>query len=224
MKRIDTKKIVMIGVFSALAFVMTCLGNLIPIKVAGFLDYDPKDILIVIAGFILGPASALIISVITALIELITISTTGPIGLVMNIISSAFFACTASVIYQKKRTFAGAIIALLCGVVAMCLSMMLWNYLITPLYMTSPNGELVSREFVASLLPTVFLPFNLIKGTLNASFAMLLYKPVVNAMRSAHLLERVEGKKSDTKILLIVGCVVLIAICILGLLILGGVI
>ena len=218
-KKFDTRRIVMIGVFSALAFIMTCLGNLIPIKVAGFLDYDPKDIIIVIAGFILGPVSSIIISIITSLIELITISTTGVIGFVMNVVSTAFFACTASIIYQKKRTFAGAIIGLASGVFAMCIAMMLWNYLITPLYMAG-----ATREMVAKMLPTVFLPFNLVKGSLNASIAMLLYKPIVNAMRKARLLDRVENKKSDTKIILIISCTMIIAVCILGLLILGGII
>lgn len=218
-KKFDTRRIVMIGVFSALAFIMTCLGNLIPIKVAGFLDYDPKDIIIVIAGFILGPVSSIIISIITSLIELITISTTGVIGFAMNVISTVFFACTASIIYQKKRTFAGAIIGLASGVFAMCIAMMLWNYLITPLYMAG-----TTREMVAKMLPTVFLPFNLVKGSLNASIAMLLYKPVVNAMRKARLLDRVENKKSDTKIILIISCTMIIAVCILGLLILGGII
>ncbi len=215
----NTRKIVMIGMLSALAFVLTCLGNLIPIKVAGFLDYDPKDIIIVIAGFILGPISAIIITIITALLELVTISTTGIIGFVMNVISSAFFAVTASLIYQKKRTLSGAIIGLICGVVAMCLAMMLWNYLITPLYMAG-----TSREMIAKMLPTVFLPFNLIKGSANAALAMLLYKPVVNAMRRARLLDKIESKKSETKALLIIACAVIVVICVLSFLVLGGVI
>lgn len=214
----NTKKTVMIGMLSALAFIFTCLGNLIPIKVAGFLDYDPKDIIIVIAGFIMGPAAALLISVIVSLIELITISTTGVIGLAMNIISTSFFACTASLIYRKNRTFKGAVIGLVCGVVAMCAAMLLWNYLITPLYMD------VERVAVAKMLPTVFLPFNLIKGSLNAALAMLLYKPVVKAMRSARLIEKSDNQKSDTKLMLIVVCVMIAAICVLGFLIMGGVI
>ncbi len=215
----DTRKIVMIGLFSALAFVMTCLGNLIPIKVAGFLDYDPKDIIIVISGFILGPVSALLITVITALLELVTISTTGIIGFVMNVISSSFFAVTASLIYRKKRTLCGAIIGLCIGVVSMCCAMMLWNYLITPLYMVG-----ATREMVAKMLPTVFLPFNLVKGCANASLAMLLYKPLTKAMRGARLLDNTKGEKSDTKILLIVSCVMIVAICVLSFLVLGGVI
>lgn len=217
MKKIDTRKIVMIGMFSALAFIMSWLGGLIPLRVAGFLDYDPKDIIIVIAGFILGPVSAIIISVITSLLELITISATGPIGFAMNIISTGFFVVPAVVIYQRKRTFPRAIIGLCVGVLSMCVAMMLWNYLITPLYMVG-----TTREMVAKMLPTVFLPFNLVKGTLNAALAMLLYKPVVNAMRHAHLLDKAEKKKGDVKALLIIGCLMVAVICVLGLLILGG--
>jgi uncharacterized membrane protein YidH (DUF202 family) len=54
--------------------------------------------------------------------------------------------------------------------------------------------------------------------------AMLLYKPIVNAMRQARLIERTESKKSDTKVLLIISCVMIIAVCVLGLLVLGDII
>lgn len=215
----NTKRIVMIGMFSALAFVLTCLGNLIPIKVAGFLDYDPKDIIVVIAGFVMGPLSALAISVIVALIELVTISSTGIIGCIMNIISTSFFACTAAVVYRKRRTLNGAIIGLALGVALMCGAMMLWNYLITPLYMAG-----VSRETVAKMLPTVFLPFNFIKGSANAALAMLAYKPLVNAMRRARLLESKQSGKSDTRVLIIIVSLVIVVACVLGFLVMGGVI
>ena len=215
--RVDTRKIVMIGMFSALAFIMAWLGGLIPIKVANILSYDPKDIIIVIAGFILGPLSAIAISVITSFLELITISTTGIIGFIMNIISTCFFAIPAIVIYQRKRTFARAIIGLCVGIASMCVAMMIWNYLITPLYIVG-----ATREMVAKMLPTVFLPFNLVKGALNASLAMLLYKPVVNAMRQARLLDKAPKKKNEVKILLIICCLMIVVVSVLGLLILGG--
>lgn len=216
-----TKNLVMIGVMSALAFALTCLGNLIPIKVAGFLDYDPKDIIIVIAGFILGPISALAITLVTATLELITISQTGFIGFVMNIISTSFFVVPATLIYQKKRTLFGAIVGLAVGVLSMCVAMMLWNYLITPLYMAG-----TTREMIAKMLPTVFLPFNLIKGTANASLAMLSYKPLVNALRKTNMLESIDtqGKGSERKILLIIVSACIFAVCVLGFLIMGGVI
>ena len=69
----------------------------------------------------------------------------------MNIISSCTLVCTASYIYKKKRTLSGAVIGLVSGTLIMTLAMLLWNYLITPIYMGYP------REAVAELLlPIVF--------------------------------------------------------------------
>ena len=59
--------------------------------------------------------------------------------------------------------------------------MLLWNYLITPIYQGLP------RETVAAMLPTVFLPFNVVKGGLNMALILVLYKPVVTALRKARL-------------------------------------
>jgi len=53
---------------------------------------------------------------------------------------------------------------------------------------------------------------------------MLLYKPVVKAMRGARLLDSSEGKKGNVKVLLIVVCVLLVSACVLGLLVMGGII
>ena len=47
--------------------------------------------------------------------------------------------------------------------------MLLWNYLITPLYMVG-----TTRSMVAAMLPTVFLPFNLVKGGLNMALILLI--------------------------------------------------
>ena len=78
---------------------------------------------------------------------------------------------------KKKRTLKGAVTGLLAGSVAMLLAMMLWNYLIAPIYMGYP------REAVAKLLIPAFLPFNLLKSGLNAGFTFLLYKPITTALR-----------------------------------------
>lgn len=177
-----TQQLVSLAMLSALAYAVTALSQLIPISVAGFLDYDPKDIIIAIGGFIYGPLSAFAVSAIVSLLEMVTISTTGYIGCIMNIISSCALVCTASYIYSKKRTMRGAAAGLITGVLLMTAVMLLWNYLITPLYMN------VSREIVADMLIPVFLPFNLIKGGINISVTLLLYKPVVTALRRAGLI------------------------------------
>jgi riboflavin transporter FmnP len=113
---------------------------------------------------------------------MITASDTGVIGLVMNILSTCAFACTAAWIYERNRTKTGAVIGLAVGVILMVIAMLLWNWLITPLYME------MDRSVVAGMLLPIFLPFNLLKGGLNMAFTLLLYKPVITALRRANLL------------------------------------
>jgi riboflavin transporter FmnP len=68
---------------------------LVRIPVVLFLKYEPKDVVITIGGFLLGPMASLIISALVSLIEMFTISDTGPIGCLMNLLSTCSFACTA---------------------------------------------------------------------------------------------------------------------------------
>ena len=63
----------------------------------------------------------------------------------------------------------------------MTVVMLLWNYIVTPGYMEVPRG------LVVSMLIPLFLPFNLAKGAGNTILALILYKPVVGALRRAGL-------------------------------------
>lgn len=181
-RTIRAKTIVTVGMLCAIAFIAKLISNIIPIAIAGFLEFDLKDVIIVIAGFICGPLSAVAISVIVSLIEMVTISGTGPIGMIMNILSSCSYACVAALLYKKNRSMKGAVLSLVGGVLAMSAVMVLWNYLITPLYMG------IERSVVAGMLLPVFLPFNLLKGGINATLTLLLYKPIVTALNRANLI------------------------------------
>ena len=139
------------------------------------------------------PLSAAVISIVVALVEMFTVSDTGPIGLVMNVLATCSFCCTASFVYKKLRTRKGAVIGLTAGTLALTAVMLLWNYLITPLYMGIP------RETVAGMLPTVFLPFDLVKGGLNMALILVLYKPVVTALRKARLAPERENAASGDR-------------------------
>lgn len=202
----ETKNLTLTAMFCALAFTMTAV---IRVPVVLFLKYDPKDIIITLSGFILGPLSAIAVSVISSLIEMVTVSDTGPIGCVMNIISSCSFAFTAALVYKKKKTLSGAAIGLILGCVVMTAVMLLWNYCITPLYMGYP------REAVAELLLPAFLPFNLIKSGLNAAFAFLLYKPVVSALRKTRLIPESTNGKAKANIPMIIISSLIIVTCVL---------
>ncbi|MBD5489747.1 MAG: ECF transporter S component [Lachnospiraceae bacterium] len=204
-----TKKLVTIGMLCALAYVAVVVGR-VPLVL--FLKYDPKDVIIVIGGLIFGPLTSFAIAVIVSVVEMFTISGTGIWGCIMNIISSCSFACTAAFIYKKRHKLSGAILALLCGLSCQVAVMMLWNYLIAPIYMGYP------KEAIVGLLLPAFLPFNLIKGGLNAAITMLLYKPVVTALRRSNLIETEHNSEKMrinigvllVSLLMIITCVLLI--------------
>jgi riboflavin transporter FmnP len=207
------------GMFCALAFVFLLIGKAVPpISSVDFLRYDAKDIIIAISGFVLGPLSAFIITVIVSLIEMVTVGTTGLIGFAMNVIASTAFCVVPAVIYKKFKTLWGAIVGLILGALSMTTVMLLWNYVLTPIYMGYP------RAAIASMLVPVFLPFNLIKSGINAALTMLLYKPVVNAMRGANLIEKSEESKTKINIAVIVTCILILAVCVLCVLLIRNII
>ena len=189
MKDQRTKQMVTMGMMAALAYIVMVF---IRIPVVLFLKYEPKDVIITIGGFIYGPVAAFLISLIVSFVEMFTVSDTGWIGAAMNLISTCSFACVAAAVYKKNHTLKGAVIGLVIGLISMVTVMMLWNYFLTPIYMGYP------REAVAAMLPTAFLPFNLLKGGLNAALTMLLYKPVVITLRKAHLVPASTGAKAGT--------------------------
>ena len=174
------RKLVLMAVFAALAFaaMFVCRFNVT------FLTFDLKESVITISGLLLGPVAAATVSLLVATLEFITISDTGWYGFMMNFASSATFSVVCAVVYRYNKKLSGAIIALASGVVALVAVMMTLNLVVTPFYMGAP------RSAVIDMIPTLLLPFNLIKGLVNASLVLILYKPVCRAMQAARLLPK----------------------------------
>jgi len=210
---------VVLALLSALAYLVMVIGR-IPMLSAGplVLSYDPKDVIIAIGGFLFGPLSAAVIAIVVAFIEMVTVSSTGWIGFAMNLISSCTFVCTSAIIYKKRHTINGATIGLIVSCIATTAVMLLYNYFLTPIFMSVP------RPVVAGMLVPLFLPFNLIKSSINAAVVMLIYKPVVIALRKSHLLPESNSQGEKGKInlgVILLSCFV-IATCIVLVLVLQG--
>ena len=192
--RMSVKTVTSLGMLTAVAYVTMLLSKMLP-QVYGFLQLDVQA-----TAITFGPLAAAAISLLLPVIEMLTVSDTGPIGCLMNMLATASFCCTAAFVYKKMHTRKGAVIGLTLGVAAQVAVMLLWNYLITPIYQGVP------RDVVAGMLPTVFLPFNLVKGGLNMGLILVLYKPVVTALRRAKLAPEsqtiVESKKINAGFLL----------------------
>lgn len=218
-EREGIKRVAQIGMLCALAYLVMVV---IKIPVMMFLKYEPKDVIIALGGFIFGPLVSFIVAFVVGVVEMVTVSDTGIIGCIMNILSSVAFACIAAHVYKKEHSRKGAIKGLVLGSLVMTAVMLLWNYLITPLYMGYP------REAVTAMLVPVFLPFNLIKAGLNSAILLLIYKPVVTALRKARLVSPAvvgtESQKSAKNFGVAAVALVIIATCVLIILSMQGII
>lgn len=208
-------RLVLAALFAALAYLTVFILRVPFVPAVGFLKYEAKDAVLALEALILGPIPSVLSSVVISLIEMVTISDTVIIGAVMNILSSCAFILPVGIIYKYKRNIVGAVIGLVCSVVCETAVMLLWNYLISPLYMG------ISREAITELLLPGFLPFNAVKSTINAAVTFLLYKPIITVLRKANLLPKREAgdvkKNSVLPIVVNAACFLIIAAAIIWL-------
>ena len=202
-KQKHIKALSAVGLFCALAYVCCVLFHF----KAAFLTFDLKDAVMAVGAMIFGPVYGVAMALIVAIIEGITISSTGVYGFIMNVLSSITFVGIASLIYKLRRTMSGAVIGIIAASLSMVAVMMAANVLITPFYMNVPRGEVIA------LIPTLLLPFNLTKAIFNSAVVFIIYKPIITAMRHAGFVvteartERSAYKRPNIAVTIIAICV-----------------
>lgn len=168
-----TAKLSKMAMLAAISIVLVLLVHFPLIPAAAFLEYDPADIPIFIGTFAFGPVAGVILTVVVSVIQGLTVSAGGQIwGIIMHIIATGSFAIVAGNIYGKHKTKKSAVLALAAGVIVMTIVMCGCNLVITPIYTGMP------REAVMAMIPTAVLPFNLLKGGINAVITFILYKRI----------------------------------------------
>jgi len=222
MKSVNTKKLTTLAMLSALAFLLALLFHYLPIPplvpAAPFLKFEPKDIVITIAGFLYGPLAVIPIAIVVGVLEM-PLSATWLYGLIMNVASTCAFACTAAFIYKRFRTITGAAIGLAAGTVVTTAVMIPLNYLITPFFMGVPRGMVV-----AILISGIGI-FNFVKYALIAAITMQLYIPLKAALIKAKLIPAPEDAEENPRkisINSILLSVIIIILCLIGVLYLNG--
>lgn len=201
----NIKKLTTLGILCALAIVANLVISFPIIPSVAFLKYDPKDIIIIIGGFIYGPLSAMLMSLLTSIIEVLYRNAGGNIliDVLMNVISTCSLACIAAYYYKKDHSKKGAIKGLVIGSIVSVAAMCLWNYIITPIYYGMP------RNVVAAMIIPGILPFNLIKNAVNILIVIYLYKPIVNLLRRNNLANCADQGKISTSILIFSGFILI---------------
>ena len=220
MKKYNIRRYVILAMFAALAY-----ASLFALRISGiggFLTFDVKDAVITVCAMLFGPVAGVVIALLVSLLEMITVSGTGPWGFLMNFVGSAVFAAVGSTIYcyapKLKKTLSGAIVGLMSSVLAMTLCMLVMNLLVTPIYFG------ISVDSVKEMLLPLLLPFNLIKATLNAAIVLVLYKPLSTALKKCGFDGKPESFRFDKKtiLLILVGLAIIVACVLLLILALNG--
>lgn len=161
MKKLSTRRIATVAVFSALATIVMFFEFPI-LPTAPFLKIDLSDVVVIIGGFILGPLSGILIALCKVLLHWI-ITGGGFPALIGDFIS---FICSLAIflplIYKKRKiTIIKAIVAvLLLTIVASVLN----YFVMLPLYIKLFNFNIGMP--ISKYILTAIIPFNIIKGVI----------------------------------------------------------
>ncbi len=171
--KLNIKRLARLGMLGALSLVLMLLVRFPLFPAAPFLEYEPSSIPILIGTFLYGSFWGVAITVVVSVIQGFTVSSSsGVIGIFMHLLATGALSMVAGIVYQKNKTKKGALIALVLGSVAMIVVMVIWNYILTPVFTGMP------REEVAKLIVPIIIPFNVIKATINSCIVFLVYKTV----------------------------------------------
>ena len=199
----NLKKLSVTAMLCALAYICMFVFKF---KVS-FLTFDFKDAILTVIAFLYGPIYAVVSSFLVAGIEFLSISDTGVYGFIMNALSSAVFTASCGFIYKYRRTLTGAVFGSVAAVLSMTAVMLVANIFITPFYMG------VARSDVAAMIPSLLLPFNIVKGVVNAAITMIIYKPITTALKKVGLSNNATAK-TDLKKFVPIAVVALVLLAI----------
>ena len=170
-KASNTKKIVMVGTFSAIAFILQMIGSMMGLKVGGFLEIEISDLPALIVTFAYGPVAGILVEFLKNLLHCFFTST-GFVGELANFIVNGSFVLVIGLFYKFNKTKKGAIIALILGSIIMPLSAAAVNYFIMlPLFMPTASSA-VKLGLVASTIT----PFNFFRAIVLSVITVICYK------------------------------------------------
>ncbi len=191
-KILNTRKVAMIGMFSALAMILMLFEFPLPF-VPPFYELDFSEIPILIGSFAFGPAAGVLMEFVKILLKLFIKGTsTAFVGDLANFAVGCSFILPASIIYTFVKKKKGAIAGCIFGTLFLTVFGTAFNaiYLIpafSELYgmpmesilaMGSEVNPLMKEGSLVSFVVCCVAPMNLIKGTVASVVTMLVYKPL----------------------------------------------
>lgn len=206
----STRKTAIIGVFSAIAFVLMLFEFPLPFAPA-FYKFDFSDIPALIAGFAAGPLVGVMIEFIKVTLNVaIQGPTPGFVGEIANFVVGSAFVIPATVIYRFNKSRKAALISCIAGTLCITLVGALLNaFFLLPAYAIA-FGQGVDTFIAAgtAINPAVtnlftfcalcVAPFNLLKGVADSAVTFLVYKQLSPILKAGPTSVRKEAKAGET--------------------------
>ena len=186
--KFTVEKLARLAMMTAVSVVLLLILRL-PWPAAPYLVYDPADVPIYITAFAFGPMEGLAVTLVVCLIQAFGLGGDGLYGFLMHFVATGIVAVIIGMIYRRNKTKKTAVKALVTGVIVTVVVMCIMNIIVTPVYMGAP------REAVIAMIPTVIIPFNLLKAGLNAVFTFLLYKRISGLLHGSGRIVKAEETK-----------------------------
>lgn len=178
----NTNKVIRICIMAMLTAVSVVLVTTLHfplIPAAGFLEYDPADIPVLIGAMMLGPVPGLITLLAACAIQAMTVSASnGIIGFFMHFVASSALVLITSLIYRRKKTVLSLIIGLVAGSLAMTVLMIPLNIIFIPILFPTVTTEVV----IGMLIPAI-IPFNLLKAGINSVITFAVFTPIAHVLK-----------------------------------------
>lgn len=194
---LSTRKIAMIGVFSAISAVLMLFEFPVPFA-PSFYELDFSEIPALIGTFAFGPVAGVMIEFCKILLKLLMKGTsTAFVGDLANFVIGCSFILPASIIYLFKKTKKNAIIASITGTLIMSVFGTMFNaiYLLPafaslygmPLDVIVGMGTAINSSItsVTTLVIFAVAPLNLLKGGSVSLVTILVYKKLSIILKEA---------------------------------------
>lgn len=188
----STRKMAMIGMFSAIAMILHLFDFPLPFA-PDFYKLDFSELPILVGTFAFGPAAGVMMEFIKILLKLFIKGTsTAFVGDLANFAIGCSFILPASVIYAFRKSKKNAILACCAGTLVLTVFGTAFNavYLLpafsklyglpldTLIEMGSTVNPLVNEGSIISFVIACVAPLNLIKGASVSIVTLLIYKPL----------------------------------------------
>jgi len=201
MKKENIRAVTVSAIFGAVGFILMLLEFPMAFIIPSFIKMDFSELPALVATFTFGPLYGILVCLIKNLLHLF-VTTSAGVGELSNFILGAIFVGVAGVIYKHNKTRKGALIGTIAGALIMAVVSIATNYFVVYPAFSVLYG--LPMEAILSMYKTLLpaadnlfkalvifnLPFNFVKGMIDAIICFIIYKKISPILKKGRKIEK----------------------------------